>query len=87
MGKGCGGVKGLTFAHTNSELSRTPEKVEWLLGRRGLDGYTMKPNLGFVLNRAVLTAGSAKSPFPNLMQGHLAKKEKMIQSGLKSKRI
>lgn len=47
----------------------------------------MKPNVGFVLNRAVLTAGSAKSPFPNLMQGHLAKREKMIQSGLKSKRF
>lgn len=47
----------------------------------------MKPNVGFVLNRAVSTAGSANSPFPNLMQGHLAKREKMIQSGLKSKRI
>lgn len=52
-----------------------------------LGGYMMKPNMGLVINMAVHTAGSAKSPFPNLMQGHLAKREKMIQSGLKSKRI
>lgn len=47
----------------------------------------MKPNRSLVINRAVCTAGSAKSPFPSLMQGHLAKRGKMIQSGLKSKRI
>lgn len=47
----------------------------------------MKLNMGLVINRAVYTACSAKRPFPNLMQGHVAKREEMIQSGLKSKRI
>lgn len=57
-----------------------------MLGRRGLSEYMMKPNVGFVLKRAASTAGSAKSSFPNPMHGHLAKREKMIQSGLKSKK-
>lgn len=46
----------------------------------------MKPNMSLVINRSVYTAYSAKSPFPNLMQGRVAKREEMIQSGLKSKK-